>query len=81
MKGKSGEDFKQLMNSSPRLCYYKLKKLNVIQTNPILERLRAFKTFISIDLCHMQNDEWVVFVNNEVSEKFRLKAKDIKDSC
>jgi len=78
MKDHSPEDFKWLMGSSLRLWQYKLDKQVVSQEATSLDRLRAFKSFISIDLDGMPFDEWEVFVSNEVAKKFQLKAKDIK---
>ena len=78
MKEHSPEDFKGLMGSSVRLWQYKLNKQVISQKATSFERLRAFKSFISIDLDGMPFDEWEVFVNNEVAKKFQLKAKEIK---
>ena len=78
MKEYGSEDFKGLMGSSVRLWQYKLNKQVISQEATNLERLRAFRNFISIDLDGMLFDEWEVFVNNEVAKKFQLKARDIK---
>ena len=78
MKDHSPEDFKGLMGSSVRLWQYKLNKQVISQKATSLERLSAFKRFISFDLNGMHADEWEVFVNNEVAKKFQLKAKEIK---
>ena len=78
MKEHSLEDFKGLMGSSVRLWQYKLNKQVVSKGATILDRVRAYRSFISIDLAGMPFYEWEVFVNNEVAKKFQLKAKDIK---
>ena len=78
MKDHSPEDFKKLMDSSVRLWNYKLNQVVIPASSTSLERLRAFRTFISNDLHLMQLDEWRVFVNNEVPKKFRLSKKDVK---
>jgi len=78
MKDHSPEDFKKLMDSSVRLWNYKLNQVVIPASSTSLERLRAFRTFISNDLHLMQLDEWLVFVNNEVPKKFRLSKKDVK---
>jgi DNA primase len=78
MKDHSPEDFKKLIDSSVRLWNYKLNQVVIPASSTSLERLRAFRTFISNDLHLMQLDEWLVFVNNEVSKKFRLSKKDVK---
>jgi len=78
MKDHGSEAFKGLMDSSVRVWHYKLDKQVISQGATSLDRFRAFKIFISIDLAGMPFDEWEVFVNNEVAKKFQLKSKDIK---
>lgn len=78
MKVHTPEDFSELVDSSVRLWDYKLSQQVVKASSTSLERLRGFKSFISNDLHLMQTDEWHIFVNTEVPEKFRLKLKDIR---
>ena len=78
MKEHSPEDFKGLMGSSVRLWQYKLNSQVISQVATSFDRIRAFRSFILTDLDGMSFDEWEVFVNNEVAQKFQLKAKDIK---
>jgi DNA primase len=78
MKDHSPEDFKGLIESSVRLWTYKLNQVVISASSTSIERLRAFKAFILNDLKGMNSEEWTVFVNNEVPEKFRLNKKDIK---
>ncbi|HEY3361482.1 MAG TPA: CHC2 zinc finger domain-containing protein [Methanosarcina sp.] len=78
MKEHTPDDFKELMDSSVRLWDYKLNKQVIKAGSTSLERLRAFKTFISNDIHLMKEDEWEVFVNNEVFKKFKLYKNDIK---
>jgi DNA primase catalytic core, N-terminal domain./CHC2 zinc finger. len=78
MKEHTPDDFKELIDSSVRLWDYKLSKQVIKPSSTSLERLRAFKTFISNDIHLMQDDEWEVFVNNEVFKKFDLSKNDIK---
>jgi len=78
MKEHSGDDFKELIDSSIRLWDFKLNQVEIKPSSTSLERLRAFKIFISNDLHLMKADEWQVFVNNEVFKKFRLTKNDIK---
>ena len=78
MKEHSPEDFKELMDSSIGLWYYKLNQVQIPDSSTSLERHKAFKAFISNDLHLMQADEWGVFVNNEVFKKFKLTKNDIK---
>ncbi len=78
MKDHSPEDFKGLIDSSVRLWEFKLNQCVIPASANSLDRLRAFKAFISNDLHLMQADEWGVFVNNEVPEKFHLTKKDVK---
>ena len=77
MKGNSPEDFKGLMDSSVSLWQYKLDKQVINQGATVLDRHRAFRSFISIGLAGMSFDEWEVFVSNEVADKFKLKKKNI----
>lgn len=78
MKKHTPENFKELIDSSKRLWNYKLDQ-QVIKANlTSLERHQAFKEFISKDLRFMQEDEWQVFVINEVLEKFGLTKRDVK---
>lgn len=73
------DSFTALMQEdSVRFWTYKLNQRVISAGSTSLERLRAFKTFISNDLHLMQADEWEVFVNNEVFKKFRLTKNDIK---
>ena len=67
MKDHSPEDFKNKFKL--RLWNYKLNQVVIPASSTSLERLRAFRTFISNDLHLMQLDEWLVFVNNEVPKK------------
>ena len=78
MKEKSSEDFRGLIYSSLRLWTYKLNQQVIPASATSLERLRAFKVFISNDLHLMQSDEWQVFVNNEGVKKFTLNKKDVQ---
>ena len=78
MKEKSPEDFRGLIYSSLRLWTYKLNQQVIPASATSLERLRAFKVFISNDLHLMQLDEWQVFVNNEGVKKFTLNKKDVQ---
>lgn len=78
MKNHSRANFEELMVSSLRLWSYKLKQQIIPTRLTSLERLRAFRVFISSELRLMRNDEWEIFVNNEVLKAFRLKAKDVK---
>jgi hypothetical protein len=80
MKDHGSEAFKGLMDSSVRVWHYKLDKQVISQGATSLDRFRAFKIFISIDLARMPFDEWEVFVKNEVTKKFHMKAVDIKTS-
>jgi P4 family phage/plasmid primase-like protien len=80
MRDHSPEDFKGLMDSSVRLWQYKLNKQVISQKATSLERLSAFRSFISIDLAGMSFDEWGVFVSNEVAVKFGLRKKDINET-
>jgi len=79
MKEHGREDFKELMESSARLSY-KLNQRVIHASADSLERLRAFKVFISNDLQLMQPDEWQIFVNNEVVKKFNLNKKDVQST-
>ncbi len=84
MKEHSREDFKELIDSSIRLWDFKLNHVEIKASLTSVERLRAFRTFISNDLRGMDQGEWEIFVNNEVAEKFRLTKRDIKttiDGC
>jgi len=78
MKDHSPEDFKGLIDSSVRLWEFKLNQCVIPASANSLDRLRAFKAFISNDLHLMQADEWGVFVNNEVTKKFKLTKKEVK---
>ena len=78
IKEHSLEDFKRLMGSSVRLWQYKLDEQLISKEATRLERLRAFRIFISIDLAGMAFYEWEVFVNDNVAKKYNLKAKDVK---
>jgi hypothetical protein len=80
MKDHSPEDFKGLIESSVRLWDFKLNQQVTPASTTSLEKLSAFKSFISNDLHGMISEEWNVFVNNEVPEKFRLKLKDVSDT-
>src|SRR5674476_344425 len=80
MKDHSPDDFTGLIDSSVRLWAYKLNQRVIPASADSLERLRAFKSFILNDLHGMISEEWNVFVNNEVPEKFRLKLKDVKST-
>lgn len=84
MKEHSRDDFKELIDSSIRLWDFKLNQVEIKASLTSVERLRAFRTFISNDLHGMDQCEWEMFVNNEVAEKFRLTKRDIKttiDGC
>lgn len=78
MKDHSPDDFKGLIESSVRLWSYKLNQQVIPASSTSLEKIKAFKNFILNDLRGMNAEEWTVFINNEVSEKFRLNKKDIK---
>lgn len=78
MKEHSREDFKELIDSSIRLWGFKLNQVEIKASSTSIERLRAFRSFISNDLHLMQLDEWQVFVNNEVPKMFGLTKKDVK---
>lgn len=78
MKEHNRDDFKELIDSSIRLWDFKLKQVEIKASLTSMERLRAFRTFISNDLHGMDLIEWEIFVNNEVAKKFRLTKKDIK---
>ncbi|MCO5381775.1 MAG: toprim domain-containing protein [Methanosarcina barkeri] len=78
MKDHNKDDFKKLMDSSSRLWTYKLNQQVINPGSESLERLRAFKVFISNDLHGMASGEWEIFVNNEVAKKYRLNKKDVK---
>jgi DNA primase len=78
MKEHNLEDFKRLMDLSVSVLQYKLNEQVICQKATSLERLRAYKNFITVDLEGMSQGEWEVFVNNEVAEKFKLKKKDIQ---
>lgn len=78
MKEHSGEDFNGLLDSSIRLWDFKLNQVEIKASLTSVERLRAFRAFISNDLRGMDQGEWEIFVSNEVAEKFRLNKKDIK---
>jgi len=80
MKEHIPEDFNELIDSSLGLWDFKLNQQVIKGSSTSLERLRAFKVFISNDLHLMQLDEWQIFVNNEVTGKFRLKLKDVKST-
>ena len=77
MKEHSPEDFERLIDSSVSLWQYKLGKQVINQKATSLDRHRAFRSFISIDLAGMSSDEWKVFVKNEVADKFALNKKYI----
>ena len=78
MKEHNREDFKELIDSSIRLWDFKLSKIEIKASLTSMERLRAFRTFISNDLHGMDQSEWEIFVNNEVAKRFRLTKRDIK---
>ena len=78
MKEHRPEDFKGLMGSSVRLWQYKLNNQVISQVATSFDRIKAFRSFILTDLDGMSFDEWEVFVNKEVAQKFQLKVKDIK---
>ena len=78
MKEHNRDDFKELIDSSIRLWGFKLNQVKIKASSTSIERLRAFRTFISNDLHLMQLGEWQVFVNNEVPDKFNLNKKDVK---
>jgi len=78
MKEHIPEDFNELIDSSLRLWDFKLNQQVIKESSTSLERLRAFKSFISNE-CHlMQQEEWQIFVNNEVVKKFNLNKKDVQ---
>ncbi|RXA21712.1 hypothetical protein EQO05_00180 [Methanosarcina sp. MSH10X1] len=77
MKEYSPEDFKKLMDSSMELCDYLLEQQVISTTSTSTTRLKAFKVFAVNDLSFMPDDEWEVFVKNEVAKKFRLNKTDI----
>ncbi len=84
MKEHNREDFNELLDSSIRLWDFKLNQVEIKASLTSVERLRAFRTFISKDLRGMDQCEWEMFVSNEVAGKFRLNKKDIKttiDGC
>ena len=77
MKEHNREDFKELIDSSIRLWDFKLNQVEIKASLTSMERLRAFRTFISNDLHGMDLSEWEIFVNNEVAKRFRLTNGDL----
>lgn len=78
MKTHTSDDFRQLQEESLGLWEFKLSLADVPASTKTLNRLKYFKQFVKNDLEGMKQEEWEVFVNNDVREKFRLSKKDIK---
>jgi DNA primase catalytic core len=76
MKNHTPDDFKQLMSEAVSIWTFKLNRQKVPEK--ALDRLRAFESFISNDLCKMSPNDWDIFVMNEVREYFKLKRGEVK---
>jgi len=61
-----------------RVWEFKLSLIKIQSNASTLDKLKAFKKFIIMDLEGMNHGEWEVFVKNEVAAKFELKIKDIQ---
>lgn len=79
MREHTQADFKELMDSSIGLWAYKLNQQVISTSSTVLDRLRLCELFIKDELSLMKPIEREMFIKNDVAEKFRLKAKDIKN--
>lgn len=77
MKDHRKEDFKHLMDSSVGLWTYKLNTQVIPKTSTSLDRLRLCEQFVK-ELSRMKPNEREIFIENDVAEKFKLKAKNIR---
>lgn len=82
MRDNSADEFLKLLTSENAfgLWDYVLSKAVIIKSSNSVEKIRAFRNFIENDLSEMREDEWVLFVNNEVRRKFGLIKTEIKAS-
>ena len=80
MRDNSAEDFIKLLTSENAfgLWDYVLNKKIITKSSKSIEKIRAFRSFIEDDLSEMKEDEWEIFVTNEVREKFGLSKSEIK---
>ena len=80
MKTHTADDFKHLQEQSVGLWEFKLSLVKIQSNASTIDKLKAFKKFITVDLKGMSQGEWEVFVSNEVVVKFELKKQDIRET-
>jgi P4 family phage/plasmid primase-like protien len=57
----------------------KLSEYHIPKTTIVLERKRAFESFIKKEIKEMPQSDWEVFVSNDVKRAFGLNTSDVKN--
>ena len=80
MRDNSKDDFVNLLTSENAfgLWEYILHKKKKPESSKSIEKIRAFRAFIENDLSDMKQDEWEIFVTNEVKDEFKLTKKEVQ---